>query len=47
MVIGLDPSVYTVNEGESVAVIARVLEGEIVQNVVVMLSTDDGTATGE
>ena len=47
VVIGLDPTVYTVDEGGTVAVIARVLDGEVTLPVEVTLSTDDGTAISE
>ena len=45
--IGFDRTDYTVNEGMSVTLVARVFEGTITQPVVVSLSTADGTATSE
>ena len=45
--IGLERTVYTVDEGNAVSLVARVLEGVITQNTVVTLSTQDGTATSE
>ena len=38
---------YTTDEGTSVNLVVRVVEGEIMQNTVVSLSTTDGTATSE
>ena len=45
--IGFDRTDYTVNEGMSVTLVARVFEGTITQPVVVSVSTADGTATSE
>ena len=45
--IGFDPTAYTVNEGGTVGLIARVLEGEVTRPIVVTLSTEDGTAISE
>ena len=47
VVIGLERTVYTVDEGQVVELVARVLEGEIMQQTVVILSTQDGTATSK
>ena len=47
VVIGFEMTEYTTDEGTSVNLVIRVVEGEIMQNTVVSLSTTDGTATSE
>lgn len=45
--IGLERTEYTMNEGSVVDIMIIVIEGEITDNIVVTLSTDDGTATSK
>lgn len=44
--IGLERTVYTASEGDTVEVCARVVEGELERVVEVALSTVEGSATG-
>ena len=45
--IGFERTVFTVNEGSTVSLVAEVMEGVVTQTVVVSLSTEDGTAACE
>ena len=47
VVIGLVMTEYTANEGDTVSVVVRVLEGEVTQPTVVTFTTSDGTATSK
>ena len=47
VVISLEGTKYTVSEGDTTILRVNVLEGAIVQSVVVQLSTHDGTASSE
>ena len=47
VVIGLDMTAYTTDEGTAVNLVARVVEGVITQNTIVFLTTSDGTATSK
>ena len=47
MVIGLDRPEYDVVEGSNVTVCARLTAGSLERNVLVTMTSNDGTAIGE
>ena len=47
MVIGFEETVYPSMEGEEVTVCVVLVSGELERDVVVRVSSADGTATGE
>jgi len=47
VVIGLERPDYDVVEGSGVTVCARLTEGSLERNVLVTMTTNDNTATGE